>query len=238
MFRKTCYRIREAVYGFSGRTQLSSNQINCSIGTAFMIAPGVIVTAAHLIHLENNLSLNRHQLFEGIRAPDIGQPMETVTFIAEDVFRDIAFLRLENPRSDNCVKMESKIVRIGTNCGSLGFPLGSVRFSEGHRNFTFVERFQGANISAFVTTSNESGRHHSFYETDSLMYRGSSGCPGFLRNSEVFGMHTRSIVEPRRENSGASSNIQRQRGTRLAISLWVPSMDIIAFAEENGIRIR
>lgn len=238
MFRKACDKIRRSVYGFLGTSHLGSNRISCTMGTAFMIAPGVIVTAAHLVHIQGNPAGDIHRLFELIRGPDIGQTMERATLIAEDGFRDIALLRIENPRSHDYVKLERKVVRIGTGCGSLGFPLARIGFPEGRRNFILIQRFQGANISAFATRVNDSGQQRSYYETDSLMYRGSSGCPGFLKNSRVFGMHDRSAIEPRRSISGTVSNVRAEMGTRLAISYWVSSLDIIDFAEENGIRIR
>ncbi len=58
------------------------------------------------------------------------------------------------------------------------------------------------------------------------MYGGSSGCPGFTKDEMVFGMHVATITD-----GVASSN-----SSRLAIALWIPSMDIIKYAASNGIR--
>ena len=115
------------------------------------------------------------------------------------------------------------------SCGSLGFPLATVD----QRGFNLTLRFQGANISSYANYQDPSGRTLT-YETDSLMYTGSSGCPGVDRDSTVFGLHSRVLLDP---------NLKQQQGVapnqtdRLAISLWVPSIDIISFAHDKGIII-
>jgi S1-C subfamily serine protease len=229
MFSKACAQVRESIYGVLGSSQVGETGITATNATAFMIAPGVLTTAAHFVHVENDFSKPVHTKFEVIRAPDIGQTMETAKLIAEEPTRDIALLRIDNPRSDICVSFEANRVPVGTSCGSYGFPLAKVAFRKTGKSFGLVERFQGASISAFV-----SGKLLSYYETDALMYRGSSGCPGFLTSGNVFGMHNKSRVEKPKE----AANQLKQEGqakTRLAISIWVTSMDIINFARANGI---
>lgn len=234
MFSKACSQVRESIYGILGSSQVSAKGVNFTNATAFMIAPGVLSTAAHFVHVENNPSKPIHTKFEVIRVPDIGQTMETAQLIAEEPARDIAFLRINNPRSDICVSLKAERVPIGTSCGSCGFPLARIVVTKTEKSFKLVERFQGASISAFVP--NPSSQQLSYYETDSLMYRGSSGCPGFLTNGGVFGMHIRSRVDKPKETS-ESLKQTGQIETRLAISIWVPSMDIINFAKANGIVI-
>ena len=83
-----------------------------------------------------------------------------------------------------------------------------------------------------MVAQDDRGNTVTFYETDSLMYGGSSGCPGFLESGKVFGMHNRSVLEaPKGGQQGDTT------GTRLAISMWVPSMDIIAFASAHGVKL-
>ena len=96
--------------------------------------------------------------------------------------------------------------------------------------FSLVERFQGARISAYHVQLHPSGRTLGYYETDRVMYKGSSGCPGFLDNAEVFGLHNASILE-------APIGGTPQENARLAISVWTPSADIAQFARQNGIQI-
>jgi len=230
-FSKACLEIRESLYGFKAVSQIRSNQYNISTGSAFMIAPGIVTTAAHLLHVENNPARPRHGSFLVIRAPDVGQEMEQCVFINEDTERDVALLRINNPRSTHCVKFQPNKIIVGTNCGSLGFPLAYIDRNTGA--FQLVERFQGAYISSFNTHTIQSGRQISFYETDALMYKGSSGCPGFLIDAKIYGMHNKSIIDQPEATSGDD---QRQ-GTRLAISLWIPAADIVAFAKDNGINL-
>src|SRR6266404_5342846 len=106
MFVNACNQIRETIYGLNGLSQLGPNSVKASSGTGFMIAPGFLVTAAHLCHVDNDPAKPQHRLFEAIRSPDVEEPMETATFIAEDSQRDVALLRLAAPRSNACVALE------------------------------------------------------------------------------------------------------------------------------------
>lgn len=122
--------------------------------------------------------------------------------------------------------MEGNIVPRGTSCGSLGFPLANVRPRGGGVHYSAFERFQGAYISNYIRDTSRS-RPLFWYETDSLMYNGSSGCPSFLINGNVIGMQSNTLTERSQQRRGESS--------RIAISRWVPSTDIIDFAKKNGI---
>lgn len=236
MFSKACSQVRESIYGVLGNSKVNAKRVNFTNATAFMIAPGILSTAAHFVHVENDPSKPIHTSFEAIRMPDIGQKMEIAQLVAEDSARDIALLRIDSPRSNTCVSLEAKRVPIGTSCGSSGFPLAQVAITKAGKMFNLVERFQGASISAFLTQTDPSGQQLSYYETDALMYRGSSGCPGFLINGNVFGMHVKSVVEKPKGTSNSSKQMG-QAETRLAISLWVPSTDIVNFAKTHGINI-
>jgi hypothetical protein len=65
-----------------------------------------------------------------------------------------------------------------------------------------------------------------WYETDQLMYSGSSGCPGFLVDGRVFGMQSNTLT------TVASSDDESKR---LAIARQVPSKEILAYARASGI---
>src|SRR5437870_2552643 len=88
LFDKACAQVREALYGLTATSIVGPNLANCSTGTAFMVSPGVLATAAHGVHVENNPSKPIHSQFEVIRSPDIGKQMENATLIAEDPLRD------------------------------------------------------------------------------------------------------------------------------------------------------
>ena len=83
MFQQACQTIRQAVYGVKCVTPIGDNMANISNGTGFMVAPGVLATAAHVIHFESNLNKAVHDKFQVIRAPDIGQRTEKTEFVAD-----------------------------------------------------------------------------------------------------------------------------------------------------------
>ena len=222
MFRDACRRNSGAVYGTLSSSK-SSTEITWCNGTGFMIAPGILAMAAHCLHVENNNNNPRHKRFEVMCTSDIGESLEIASLIEEDKIVDVALLKIENPRSTKCLSLETNIVEKGTACGSLGFPLSSTEFLSNSIKFNIIERFQSAYISAYTDETLSSGRVSSIYETNNFMYAGSSGCPGFLVNGDVFGM----LV-------GARANTFMEQ---VAISLWVPSREIIKFAENSGIKI-
>ena len=128
MFTAACASNREAIYGVLGTTITPPNKCDVKNGTAFMIAPGVLATAAHFVHVANDPRRPTHQTLEAIRAPDIGQQMENASLIAEDKEVDIALLRIASPRSTACLTLMATQASPGADCGSLGFPLAIVTF--------------------------------------------------------------------------------------------------------------
>jgi S1-C subfamily serine protease len=234
MFARACATMRSRIYGLMSVSPLGPSQAIATTGTAFMIAPGVLITAAHVLHAEGDVTRSVHTLFEVISAPDIGRKMERATLIAEDSRRDTALLRLESPRSASSVTLETSKVPIGTSCGSLGFPLATVVSSSTGPSLSLAERFQGANISAFHAHPNHVGQPLDYYETDATMYGGSSGCPGFLIGGEVFGIHIASVIA---RGKGTEAMPPVNGGTqvdRVGISIWVAAREIAAFARANG----
>jgi S1-C subfamily serine protease len=224
------------VYGVLGLSQIGQNQLSATNGSGFMISPGVIATAGHMVHVSNDPGQPTHQHFEVIRVPDIGQPAEAATLLAEDPARDLALLRVINPRTSTSVTLDTSQVVLGTSCGSVGFPLARVVFGQAGRQFHLIERFQAASVSAFHRQPHPSGRVLAFYETDALMYSGSSGCPGFLVGGHVFAMHVASMID-RSAPTAATSAPATPQETRLSISMWVPAEDIRDFASSNGVVI-
>ncbi len=226
MFRDTCKIIRESIYGVLCQSPAGVDDIKFGNGTAFMIAKGVCVTAAHVLHIDGNRSKPLHKKIEVIRAPEIGTPMLRAKLIAEDIDRDIALIEIIHPHNDVTLTLHNSKIDNGTACGSLGFPLAEVAFVKNEISFNLVERFQGAYISAFQRFALPRRVILGFYETDAIVYGGSSGCPGFTNDGNIFGMVVGTALE---ESSSRKS-------TRMSISRWVPSMDIIAFAKANGVK--
>ncbi len=226
MFKDTSRKVREAIYGVLCASYLSDRQTADS-GSGFMIAPGVIATVAHALHINGDIGEPLHETFEVIRTPDIGEDMQFAHIIAEDIDRDLALLRVESPHDYRYLRLVDGIVPMGSTCGFQGFPLSSVEFNDKGLNLTLIERFQGAYISAYITETTKN-KDLAWYETDQLMYSGSSGCPGFLLDGRVFGMQSNTLTT---EETGDESK-------RLAIARQVPSIEILAFARANGISIK
>lgn len=231
MFSKASEKIRKSTYGFLAGSVISKIgsqiSVNASNGTAFMVAPGYLVTAAHSIHQNNDPKKPVHQGYELICAPDIGQQMEKAVFVAEDTSHDIALLKIENHKNSSSIEFEEKIIPRGTNCGFLGFPLSNVQFfPDGKRLFNLFERFQGAYISNYLTHQKGTPQERSFYEIDTLMYSGSSGCPAFTVDGKVVGMQVASVMQKREEDN---------QSERLAISMVVPAVEIISFLKTQKV---
>ena len=237
MFARACATMRSSIYGLMSVSPLGPSQAIATTGTAFMIAPGLLITAAHLLHADGDVTRSVHTLFEVISAPDIGRTMERAMLVAEDPQRDTALLRLQSPRSARSVTLETSQVPIGTSCGSLGFPLATIVSSSNGPSLSIAERFQGASISAFHAHPNHSGDQLDYYETDTTMYGGSSGCPGFLIGGKVFGMHIASVLA---RGTGAETVPPVNGGAqidRVGISIWVSAREIAIFARANGFHV-
>jgi hypothetical protein len=79
--------IRSSIYALLSLSPLENGQASATTGTAFMMAPGVLITAAHLVHADGDSTRKLHTVFEVIGAGDIGQKIERATLVAEDMRR-------------------------------------------------------------------------------------------------------------------------------------------------------
>jgi len=228
MFEKACKIIREGLYGIIGESVIKRNgskpELDVVSGTAFMVAPGYLITAAHIVHQGCDYKKPIHDEFKIIRAPDIGKKMEKANFIAEhiinDINFDIALLKVENNENIQSVTLTDKIIERGTNCGFLGFPLAKVQFTPDGKRILLCklyERFQGAYISNYISSDGDQLKRRSFYEIDRLMYPGSSGCPVFTIDAKILGMQIMVLKDKTEDN----------KLEKVDIALAVPSEEIL-----------
>ena len=217
MFEKALAANREAIYAILASSPLPANAATPSGGTAFMIAPGLLVTAAGCVpggSEPGNLPCPELSL---VRAPDIGRGTERAALVAIDRGKGLALLRIDSPRSTASLRILDTPVPIGTQCAYSGFP----RLAMGpapRPGASLIEMFQGASVSSCVRTAGPGGGLVSCYVTDAPVVGDASGCPGFIPSGEVFGM-----MKP------PAGDI------RSALPSWVPSMDIASFARGNGV---
>jgi hypothetical protein len=217
MFEKALAENREAIYAILASSPLPTNAATPSGGTAFMIAPGLLVTAARCVPggFEPD-TLPRPEL-SLVRAPDIGRGTERAALVSLDRGKGLALLRIDAPRSTACLRILDTSVPVGTQCAYAGFP----RLAMGPAPLpgaSLIEMFQGASVSSFERTAGPDGEPVAYYVTDAPVLGDASGCPGFLPSGEVFGML----------NSPPGD-------TRSALPSWVPSMYIVSFARRNGV---
>jgi S1-C subfamily serine protease len=194
-----------------------------------MIAPGVLATVAHILYKNEGDSTSFQNHIRVMRAPEIAEnkKMETATVIAIDAEYDIGLLRIANPRTKTCAALTTDPLLTGTDVGAMGFPLTNVKEVMTHAAVP-IPRFQGGHVSAsYSKISPTSERQLVYHETDVPMYKGSSGCPGFLVDGRVFGMH---VAE---WHDGGSKENPGQR----AFSMWIPASAVISFAWKNKIEI-
>ena len=217
MFTKALAENREAIYAILASGSLPPEAATPSGGTAFMIAPGLLVTSARCVpdgSDPGNLPCPELSL---VRAPEIGRGTERAALVALDRGKGLALLRIDAPRSAAFLRILDAPVPIGTQCAYSGFP----RLAMGPAPIpgsSLIEMFQGASVSSFVRTAGPGGEPVSYYVTDAPLVGDASGCPGFISSGGVFGM------------------LDCPPGDiRSAVPSWVTSMDIVSFARSNGV---
>jgi len=217
MFEKALSENREAIYAILAPASLPPEAATPAGGTAFMIAPGLLVTAARCVPGGSDPGNLPCPALALVRAPDIGRGTERATLVSLDRGKGLALLRIDAPRSAAFLKILDAPVPIGTQCAYSGFP----RISMGpapRPGASLIEMFQGASVSSFVMTAGPGGELLSRYVTDAPLVGDASGCPGFLPSGEVFGM------------------LDCPPGDiRSAVPSWVPSMDILSFVRDNNV---
>lgn len=112
MFRTATAEVREALYGIIARSSLGATTNHC-LGSGVMVAPGFVVTNAHILHLDGAVGNGVHRTFEVIRSPDIGKNAVSATLVREDAVRDLALLRLKaNARGNVPVLLRKLLLRV------------------------------------------------------------------------------------------------------------------------------
>ena len=217
MFEKALASIREAIYAILAPASLPPGAATPSGGTAFMIAPGLLVTAARCVPGGSGPGNRPCPGLSLVRAPDIGRGTEPATLVTLDRGKGLALLRIEAPRSGASLRLLDAPVPIGTPCAYSGFPRLAMDPAP-LPGASLIEMFQGASVSSFARTQGPGGKPVSRYTTDAPLVGDASGCPGFTASGEVFGMLD---CPPGDLRSAAPS--------------WVPSMDIVSFALDNGV---
>lgn len=217
MFEKALAENREAIYAILASSSSPPESATPSGGTAFMIAPGLLVTAARCVAGGSDPGNLPCPTLSLVRAPDIGRGTERATLVSLDRGKGLALLRIDAPRSAAFLRILDAPVPIGTQCAYSGFPRISIDPAP-RSGASLIEMFQGASVSSFVRTAGPGGELVSCYVTDAPLVGDASGCPGFIPSGEVFGM------------------LNCPPGDiRSAVPFWVPSMDIVSFARGNGV---
>jgi S1-C subfamily serine protease len=194
-----------------------------------MIAPGVLATVAHVLYRNKGDSTSFQDSIQTMRVPELGraQQMETAIVMAIDAEYDIGLLKIENPRTTTAVTLATDPLLVGTEVGAVGFPLMNIRAVRTGVALP-IPRFQGGHVSvSYSMRSPTSGRQLAYHETDVPMYKGSSGCPGFLAEGVVFGVH----VAEWHDGGGDEDPGQR------AFSMRAPASAIISLAHEHDISV-
>lgn len=219
MLRDAYTQVSESTYFLTG----ASPGVEQSRATAFAIAPGILVTVAHVLYKKRGESSSFQERIDVIRVPEVQpeQLFERATVIGLHSEYDIALVRIEEPRSDAHTAMTTAIT-VAADVGTIGFPdinpPGAVNP---------IPRFQGGRLSAQYSYPSKSGHWNAYYETDFPLYKGSSGAPGFGVDGKVFGIHVAELWS-RDEDSLA------QR----AFSLWAPASAIGELAAQHHIAVQ
>jgi hypothetical protein len=217
MFEKALAENREAIYAILASSSLPPEAATPSGGTAFMIAPGLLVTAARCIHGGSEPGNPPRTELSLVRAPDIGRGTERATLVSLDRGKGLALLRIAAPRSTAFLRVLDNPVPIGTQCAYSGFPRLAMDPAP-LPGASLIEMFQGAFVSSFESAAGPDGVPVSYYVTDAPLVGDASGCPGYTSSGEVFGM------------------LNCPPGDiRSAVPSWVPSMEIVTFALDNGV---
>ncbi len=234
MYRNAYQIMQSKTYAILGQTAVQTrvnnqppvNNVTFGYGSGFAIAPGIIVTAKHVLHPNGDVNQPAFQKVLVLRATDIaaGIPPVLATVIGENPTSDIALLRLANPPSQEIVRLSRGLPEIGRSVGSIGFPDTMIAQNgpENRKNinFTFHITFNGSNVSR-IMNFNIHGNVVPGFATDGFVYEGGSGGAIFYTDGTVCGMQV---------GYGKNAKNERQSYTHC-----LSADQIIDFAVLNGI---
>ena len=160
MFADACSNNRSSIYAFWSYSEILGAPHHIT-GSGFTIAPGVLATCAHLVHVNKKFNNPLQTKFFVTRSQDLEQPLLEATFIAENPIQDLALLKITSPRSTDFLTIKSDKMPLGTQCGSIGFPSSIIVSDQNCTTFQNVERFQAAFVSSYSEPTDKSGNKNS-----------------------------------------------------------------------------
>lgn len=149
MFAAACATLRPTVYSVCVASTSSTREGSISLGTGFVIAPGVLVTASHL--LERHAANETVEVHVCSRQTLDSQPYAWAEIAAKDASRELLLLNAETGAA--VVRLALAGVPMGTACGILGYPHGHVQWPDSDLSQNIIQanttmRFHAAHIAA------------------------------------------------------------------------------------------
>jgi len=188
MFANACVLLQPAVYSVCVTSATDRGENAVSLGTGFMIAPGVLVTVAHLLARHAPNKDCEVQVCQPRSGADL--PYTQARVWAQDASREL--LLLETEPTAAVAHLMLAAVPSGTSCGVLGYPHSQLRWPEGPQKAIGVSaqiRFRAVHIAAAYPQRLALDQPvFAGYELDTTVFLGTSGAPVFLTDGRVLGM--------------------------------------------------
>ncbi len=168
MFTDAYQTVFQSVYALNAGSEGGT----ASYGTAFAVAPGVLVTVAHVLYRNAGDSSSLQDRILVLRAPEVKprSQFEEAQLLGADSEYDIALITIPRPRSHSFLSLATSLP-MASRVGTISFP----RFFPGENRMP-IAQFQGGYVSSgYSKKSDSSDRQITYYETDFPMYTGSSG---------------------------------------------------------------
>jgi len=155
-------------------------------GTGFFVSERNIVSVAHVCYDDGDITTPLKQQFFILELNPNGSVVFTsIRLISHDTTLDIAVFETE--RAYPFVSRSRLNIGIGSSVCSFGFHYLTYDPIKKHFEHFFPKMKSGV-ISSDVIPLN--------YVVDTIMYKGSSGCPIFDVNGDVVGMQCRNLIDP------------------------------------------
>lgn len=195
-------RVQSGVGQFSVTTCESG-----ATGSGFLIAPDLVVTAAHMVRDASAISIA------------FGRTSVNATVLGTNDIADIALVRTENPVQGHQFQLRKTEPPIGTDVAALGFPLG--------RPFTLTK----GTVSALDAEQDIGSRVlRNLIQTDAAINHGNSGGPLITQDGQVSGVVVTIEIEENVRAEGIAYAVTAPR-VAAAVKEWQTRSVPVAFKE-------
>ena len=185
MFSQVGPKVEHAVYGIMAYQDIGGHR-RFDWGTGFFVDEHYFISVAHICFPEGNINANMHTHFYLLVSDGTGTiHFHPLKMIDHDTDLDISLFESED--AYEYIRSSDETVKLGESVCSYGYHYLKYYPDRNHFDHFFPKLKSGVVANPDIDQ---------FFLVDTIMYKGSSGCPLLNTNGDLVGIQCQNLTDP------------------------------------------